>query len=143
MDIPSCGWLTSKIGIFTLRIARRVEATKENIPDVMKRNIIIKRDSKIYKIVVFDVLTAVVMKSIMFWDTTPCSPLYTALYPRAQYYSYSIKFCIFVCLCFLPSVLCFLLHSFSFLCILFSFLVLFYFSFSPFSVKQLTVTSRE
>jgi hypothetical protein len=51
----------------------------------------------------FEVFTAVIMKSIIFWDTTPCSPLsfdpedggdiflrnvclnstdYTALYPR-------------------------------------------------------------
>jgi hypothetical protein len=39
-----------------------------------------------------EILTAVVMKSSVFWDITPCSPLkfvwrsadYTALYPRRQ-----------------------------------------------------------
>jgi hypothetical protein len=41
----------------------------------------------------FEVLTAVVMKSTIFWDVTPCSPLsFRALYPRRWYSSYKDRF---------------------------------------------------
>jgi hypothetical protein len=44
------------------------------------------------KLAGFEVLIAVVMKSTIFWDITPCSPLkdltdYTAIYPRRQCFS--------------------------------------------------------
>jgi hypothetical protein len=65
------GGLHIKWEFFPLELPCGQRSLRTNIPGGMKRNIIIKRDSKIYKIVVFEVLTAEVMKSTIFSVITP------------------------------------------------------------------------
>jgi hypothetical protein len=91
-DFP-CGWQKEN---FTMRSQHILEFTVASQQLNQKTAVLWTSYVKVGS----DVLTAVVMKSTIFWDTTPCSPLkvkltvtdYTALYLTRQYSSSYVKF---------------------------------------------------